>query len=150
MIDPIVGLVWWVSPFPKERKDLASCPYAICTAAARSAAQSDCLTSPSISWIYLNTRADQSDACSSCSINSYDHQPHEDLAPGWSEPMVGTTPTSYWTRRAGIWLVSLHTNSHSILVVRWGNLIGLQRYKSCIGMTPDPFSLLRRGWPSRL
>ena len=67
--------------------------YMICIAVARSAAQSDCATSPPILWIYLNTRADQSDACSSCSINSYDRQPHEDLAPGWSERVVGTIPT---------------------------------------------------------
>ena len=72
-----------------------SCLYAICTAAARSAAQSDLATSPPILWHYLNIRADQSDACSSFLINCYDRQPHEDLAPGWSERMVGTTPTVY-------------------------------------------------------
>ena len=107
---------------------------------------------PPILWSYLNnTRADQSDACSSFLINCYDRQPHEDLAPGWSERVVGTTPTVYWTRRVGLWLVSLHTSSHTILVVTWSDLIGLhswlQRYKSHIGMTPDPSSLLRRGWP---
>ena len=101
-----------------------------------------------------STWADQSDACSSCSINSYDRRPHEDLASGWSERVVGTAPTVYWTRRVGIWLVSLHTSSHTALVVTWSDLIGLhswlQRYKSRIGMTPDPSSLLRRGWPARL
>ena len=39
-------------------------------------------------------------------------------------------------------------------MVTWRDLIGLhswlQRYKSRIGMTPDPSSLLRRGWPARL
>ena len=98
-----------------------------------------------ILWSYLNTRADQSDACSSFLINCYDRQPHEDLAPGWSERVVGTTPTVYWTRRVGLWLVGLHISSHTILVVTWSNLIGLhswlQRYKSRIGMTPDPSSL---------
>ena len=34
-------LVWRASPFAKERKGLVSCLYAICTAATRSAAQSD-------------------------------------------------------------------------------------------------------------
>ena len=51
-------------------------------------------------------------------------------------------------------MVGVHTSSHTILVVTWSDLIGLhswlQRYKLCIGMTPDPSSLLRRGWPARL
>ena len=47
-----------------------------------------------------------------------------------------------------------YLDSSTILVVMWRDLIGLrswlQRYKSCIDMTPDPSSLLRRGWPARL
>ena len=76
-------------------KGLVSRLYAICTAAARSAAQSDLSTSLPILWSYLNTQTDQSDACSLFLINCYDRQPHEDLAPGWSERVVGTTPTVY-------------------------------------------------------
>ena len=116
-------IVWWASPFARERKGLVSCLYVICTATARSAAQSDRSTSPPILWSYLNTWADQSDTCSSCSINCNDGQSHEDLAPGWSERVVGTTPTIYWTNRAGIWLVSLHASSHTILVVMSGKII---------------------------
>ena len=47
-----------------------------------------------------------------------------------------------------------YLDSPTILVVTWRDLFGLhswlQRYKSRIGMTPDPSSLLRRGWPARL
>ena len=47
-----------------------------------------------------------------------------------------------------------YLDSSTILVVTWRDLIGLhfwlQRYKLRIGMTPDPSSLLRRGWPARL
>ena len=47
-----------------------------------------------------------------------------------------------------------YLDSSTILVVTWRDLIGLhswlQRYKSRIGITPDPSSLLRRGWPARL
>ena len=53
-------VVWRASPFARERKGLVSCLYEICTAAARSAAQSDRAMSPPILWSYLNTRADQS------------------------------------------------------------------------------------------
>ena len=30
----------------------------------------------------------------------------EDLAAGWSERVLGTAPTNYWTRTSGTWLVS--------------------------------------------
>ena len=43
-----LSLVWWASPFARERKDLVSCLYMTCTAAARSTAQSDRSTSPPI------------------------------------------------------------------------------------------------------
>ena len=47
-----------------------------------------------------------------------------------------------------------YLDSSTILVVTWHDLIGLhswlQQYKSRIGVTPDPSSLLRRGWPARL
>ena len=45
-------------------KGLVSRLYAICTAAARSAAQSYLATSPPILLSYLNILADQSDSCS--------------------------------------------------------------------------------------
>ena len=74
----------------------------------------------------------------------------EDIAPGWSERMVGTVPTYYWTRRSGTWLVSSY-------VCWWRGAIwlgctpGCSRYNSRTGMAPDlSSSLLWRGWPARL
>ena len=54
---------------------------------------------------------------------------HEDLAPGWSEYVVGTTPTIY-KNRAGIQLVSLRIwNSPTVLLVmKWSDLIRLHSW----------------------
>ena len=69
-------------------------------------------------------------------IYIYGCQTHEYLASGWLECVVGTTPTTYWRRRACRHLIGqpVYLDSPTILVVMWSNLIGLyswlQQYNS--------------------
>ena len=147
-------LVWRASPFARGRKGLVSCLYTTCTAAARSAAQSDRSTSPLILRGYwyagrpirgplflFNKRLGLSlpRVLTNQVLDLYEAGDHNNLLKTKSRHLIGQPE---------------YLDSSTILVVTWRDLIGLhswlQRYKSHIGMTPDPSSLLRRGWPARL
>ena len=93
-------------------------------------------------------QADQSDAYSSCSINGW----------GLSLPRVltnqvldlheaGDRNNLLNTKSRHLIGQPEYLDSSTILVVTWRDLIGLhswlQRYKSRIGMTPDPSSLVK-------
>ena len=152
--EPLYNLVWRASPFTRGRKGLVSCLYATCTAAARSAAQSDRSMSPLRLcgyWyagrpirgppFWFNKRVGLSlpRVLTNQVLDLHEAGDHNNLLKTKSRHLIGQPE---------------YLDSSTILVVTWRDLIGLhswlQRYKSRIGMTPDPSSLLRRGWPARL
>ena len=136
-------LVWRASPFARGRKGLVSCLYATCTAAARSAAQSDRSTSPLILCSYwhagrsirgpvflFNKRLGLSlpRVLTNQVLDLHEAGDHNNLLKTKSRHLIGQPEYLY---------------SSTILVVTWRDLHSwLQRYKSRIGMTPDPSSLL--------
>ena len=149
-----LSLVWRASPFARGRKGLVSCLYTTCTAAARSAAQSDHSTSRLILCGYwyagrpirgplflFSKRLGLSlpRVLTNQVLNLHEAGDHNYLLPTKSRHLIGQPE---------------YLDSSTILVVTWRDLIGLhswlQRYKSHIGTTPDPSSLLRRGQPARL
>ena len=145
-------LVWRASP--SQEGGRVWC-HATCTAAARNAAQSDHSTSPLTLCGYwyagrpirgplflFNKRLGLSLPCVLTNQMLDLHEPgdYNNLLKTKSRHLIGQP--------------EYLDSSTIILVVTWRDLIGLhswlQRYKSHIGMTPDPSSLLRRGWPTRL
>ena len=137
-----LSLVWWTSLFARGRKGLVSCQYATCTAAARSAAQSDRSTSPLIlcgywyagrsirgplflfnKWLGLSPPR----VLTNQVLYLHETGDHSNLLKTKSRHLIGQPE---------------YLDSSIILVVTWRNLIALhswlQRYKSRIGVTPDP------------
>ena len=134
-----LSLVWRASPFARGRKGLVSCLYATCTTAARSAAQSDRSTSPLILCGYwyagrpirgplflFNKRLGLSlpRVLTNQVLDLHEAGDHNNLLKTKSRHLIE------------------YLDSSTILVVTWRDLIGLhswlQRYKSRIGVTPDP------------
>ena len=137
-----LSLVWRASPFARGRKGLVSCLYATCTAVARSAAQSDRSTSPLILYGYwyagrpirgplflFNKRLGLSlpRVLTNQVLDLHEAGDHNNLLKTKSRHLIGQYE---------------YLDSSTILVVTWRDLIGLhswlQRYKSRIGVTPDP------------
>ena len=157
-----LSLVWRASPFARGRKGLVSCLYATCTAAARSAAQSDRSTSPLILCGYwyagrpirgplflFNKRLGLSlpRVLTNQVLDLHEAGDHNNLLKTKSRHLIGqyeyldssTILVVTWRHLIG---QCAYLDSSTILVVTWRDLIGLhswlQRYKSRIGVTPDP------------
>ena len=136
------SLFWRVSPFARGRKGLVSCLYMTCTTVARSAAQSDHSTSPLILCVYwytgrpirgplflFNKRLGLSlpHVLTNQVLDLHEAGDHNNLLKTKSRHLIGQPE---------------YLDNSTILVVTWRDLIGLhswlQRYKSRIGVTPEP------------